>query len=278
MAQERSAGEHHGGLLLINLGTRLVERKFEYAEPSASLRTRPQHLGLRGVASHEGHIYLAASDRLFKLSSDFREIGAWENAYLMHAGEVEVRAPHAFVVSSDHDSILGFNLKREAFDWALHVDLRGHAFRGRIYDPQESDGPLRLGKLGLNDIHVNEHGMYMSGERSHGMLHFNGRAVRMAAELPGGAVNARPFRDGVLFNESDSGCLRYSGRGDGREDRALRLSSARTRGLCALSESLVAVGTCPAGLAVFDLARNEEVMRLRISEDPDVAIQSLALV
>ena len=44
----------------------------------------------------------------------------------------------------------------------------------------------------------------------------------MSAELPPGTHNARPFRDGVLFNDSDANVLRYAGRETDDEDRALR--------------------------------------------------------
>ena len=40
-------------------------------------------------------------------------------------------------------------------------------------------------------------------------------------ELPAGSHNARPWRDGVLFNDTEADALRYAGRGEGREDRAL---------------------------------------------------------
>ena len=62
--------------------------------------------------------------------------------------------------------------------------------------------------------------MYLTGLKTGGMLLFNGREVRMAVELPPGTHNARPFRDGVLFNDTEASLLRYSGR-EGREDRAL---------------------------------------------------------
>ena len=47
------------------------------------------------------------------------------------------------------------------------------------------------------------------------MLLFNGREIQMAVELPPETHNARPFRDGVLFNDTEANVLRYAGRGDG---------------------------------------------------------------
>ncbi len=80
-----------------------------------------------------------------------------------------------------------------------------------------------LNKLHLNNVHCTKGGMYLTGLKTGGMLLFNGREVQMAVELPPGTHNARPFRDGVLFNDTEANALRYAGRGDGREDRAMRV-------------------------------------------------------
>jgi hypothetical protein len=63
--------------------------------------------------------------------------------------------------------------------------------------------------------------MYISGLRTGGMLHFNGKSILMSAELPPGTHNARPFRDGVLFNDSNANTLRYAGRHTDAEDRVI---------------------------------------------------------
>ena len=105
----------------------------------------------------------------------------------------------------------------------MHVETQQFRFRGRVFDPRKDDGPLMLNKLHLNNVHCTKGGMYLTGLRTGGMLIFNGREVRMAVELPPGTHNARPFRDGVLFNDTEADVLRYAGRGEGREDRAMRV-------------------------------------------------------
>ena len=116
--------------------------------------------------------------------------------------------------------------------------------------------------------------MYLTGLRTGGMLLFNGRTIQMAVELPPGTHNARPFRDGVLFNDTEANLLRYAGRGEGREDRAMPVPTyppesllhndvdqsgiARqgfARGLAVLSDTLVAGGSSPSTVTVYDLTR-----------------------
>ena len=88
-----------------------------------------------------------------------------------------------------------------------------------------------LNKLHLNNVHCTQGGMYLTGLKTGGMLLFNGREVQMAVELPPGTHNARPFRDGVLFNDTEANVLRYAGR-DGAEDRAMRVPDL-SRGVAA---------------------------------------------
>ena len=151
-----------------------------------------------------------------------------------------------------------------------------------------------LNKLHLNNVHCTKGGMYLSGLRTGGMLLFNGREVQMAAQLPAGSHNARPFRDGVVFNDTESNALRYAGRGEGREDRALPVPRydpatlqnndldeshiARpgfARGLCVLSDTLVAGGSSPSTVSVYDLAANERLLSVNLTMDVRNAIHGL---
>ena len=126
------------------------------------------------------------------------------------------------------------------------------------------------------------------------MLHFNGKAIRMAVELPAGTHNARPFRDGVLINDTEADALRYAGRGEGEEDRAMRVPAyppeelthagedtsglARpgfARGLCVLSERVVAGGSSPSTVTLYDLAGNRRLLSVNLTMDVRNAIHGL---
>jgi hypothetical protein len=128
------------------------------------------------------------------------------------------------------------------------------------------------------------------------MLLFNGSRVQMAVELPPGTHNAQPFRDGVLFNDTEADALRYTGRGEGREDRAMKVpryapellthvdldqsSVARqgfARGLCVISSSIVAGGSSPSTVSVYDLAANTRLLQVNLTMDVRNAIHGLAV-
>lgn len=250
--------------------------------------------GLRGIAVLDDVIYIAASDELFAYTPDFRLLGSWRNRWLKHCHELDVWDGSIFLTSTGFDSILAFDTRKQAFHWALHVDMEQFNFRGRIYDPGGDDGPLMLNKLHLNSVSCHKGGMYLSGLRTGGMLHFNGDKIRMSVTLPEGTHNAQPFRDGVLFNDTASDRVVYRGRGEGKEDRALgvpvydpaeltqrQLDDNRiarqgfARGLCVLSDRVVAGGSSPSTITLYDLKDSRQLMSVRLTTDIRNAIHGL---
>ena len=286
-------GDSHGGVYLVDLAARTVEQKLDWNTADIDWGGRGGDRGLRGIAFDGETVYIAASDELFAYSPDFGLLGRWRSAYLQHCHEICVYERTLFLASTGYDSILGFHLDRKAFHWAMHVDALRFRFKARRYDPAAADGPLPLGKLHINNVFCAAGGMYLSGLRTGGLLHFNGKTVSMAAELPAGSHNARPFRNGVLFNDSASDRLRYSDR-DQREDRALPVPKYRpralrgvgadesgvarqgfARGLCALGGAVVAGGSSPATLSVYDLQGNQRLGSVNITMDVRNAIHGL---
>ena len=286
-------GESHGGAFLIDLETREIRQVLDWNNAGIDWHGRGWDRGLRGIAFDGDTVYIAASDELFAYTPDFRPVGSWRNPYLKHCHEIAVWERTLFLASTGFDSILGFDLDRKTFNWAMQVITHQFRFKGRGFDPQKDDGPLMLNKLHLNNVHPARGGMYITGLKSGGMLLFNGREIQMAVELPPGTHNARPFRDGVLFNDTEANALRYADR-DSREERAMlvptysadslvnrdidRSGLARqgfARGLAVLSDTLVAGGSSPSTVTVYDLARNIRALSVNLTMDVRNAVHGL---
>lgn len=287
-------GESHGGVYLLDVERQTVEQTLDWNTVDIDWQGRGWDRGLRGIAFDGERVFIAASDELFAFTTDFQPLGSWRNAYLKHCHEICIHDRSLFLTSTGFDSILAFDLDSHRFHWGMHVQRKGYEFAVQRFDPQVDSGPLMINAMHINNVHCNDHGMYVSGLKSSGMLHYNGTDINMAVELPSGTHNAQPFRDGVLFNDTEDNVLRYSGRAEGKEDRALpvpmpeandlerlELNDGHTarvgfaRGLCVLSSSVVAGGSSPSTISLYNLAANEKIMSVVLSKDVRNAIHGL---
>ena len=288
-------GESHGGVCLIDLQAREVVQAIDWNTVDIDWQGRGWDRGLRGIAFDGELVYMAASDELYAYTPQFHLVGSWRSPYLKHCHEIAVHGRELFLTSTGFDSILGFNLDKRCFDWALHVQMQQYQAGFARYDPTGTAGPLALNKLHLNSVYADESGMYICGLNSGGMLQYTGDRIVMWVELPPGTHNARPFRNGVLFNDTEAGTLRYSGR-DEREDRIMKVPTydpetltyrdadttgiARqgfARGLCVLTETMVAGGSSPSTVTVYDLKDNELLLSVNLTRDIRNAIHGLAV-
>jgi len=288
-------GESHGGVYIIDIEGQEVRQVMDWNTTDIDWQGRGWDRGLRGIAIDDETVYIVASDELFAYTPGFKLIGSWRNPYLKHAHEMSIHERMLYITSTGYDSILGFDLDKRQFVWALHIDLDRFNFKGSVFNPLGDDGPLLLNKLHLNNVHTNENGMYISGTKSGGMLHFNGESVYMSVTLPEGTHNAQPYRDGVLFNDSKADAVRYASR-TGEEDRALKVPKydaadienngiddtkvARQgfgRGLCLINDRVVAAGSSPSTVALHDLQDSKTLLSVNLSMDIRNAIHGLEI-
>lgn len=284
-------GESHGGVFLINLESDQVLKPVDWNTLSIDWRGRGWDRGLRGIEFHGDKIYIAASDELFVFDQSFRVIASYRNRYLKHCHEVFVHGHHLFLTSTGYDCILGFNLQTESFDWALRIVTDGMVFGARPFDPNGDKGPLLVNKLHLNSVHCDDGGMYVSGMHTGALLRYGGKAVGVVVTLPGGVHNARPYLDGILFNDTRSDVVRFespttrvalpvprfapdslthTGLDDSRVAR-----QGFARGLCVLSDGTIAAGSSPSTITIYDLEGKRAVKAINLSLDVRNAIHGL---
>jgi hypothetical protein len=263
-----------GSLFLIDLESRSVLQPLDLNNARFPWQDNGRERGLRGIAFDGDSVYCMSSDTLYAFNSAFEFQESWTNPYLRHCRGIAVIERKLFVVSSGFDSVIGFDLDSKTFDWALQVKSRGFDIGAHPFDPMSDDGPIMLAKLDLREINCDGSGMYITSDK--GVLRFNGNSIGIAVELPPGSHDARPYRDGVLFNDSEAGTLRYAGRGEGEEDRSMEVGEF-SRGLCLLQDTIVASGSSPAAISVYDLAANEKLFSVQISEDEHSAIHTIAV-
>jgi len=289
-------GDSHGGVYLVDVERCTVDQVIDWNTGDIDWQGRGWDRGLRGIAFDGDRVYIAASDELFAYTPDFKLIGAWRNPYLKHCHEITVYQRKLFLTSTGFDSILAFDLDKQLFDWGMTVQSSGYQYKVQRFNPLASDGPVMFNKHHINMVFCNQHGMYISGLKTGGMLQYNGHRINMAVELPPGTHNAMPFREGVLFNDTNDNVLRYSGRGEGEEDRAMPVPvypeeqlthqdkgddvmarAGFARGLCVLSDTVVAGGSSPATVTLYELAKNTKIASVNLTKDVRNGIHGLAV-
>jgi len=284
-------GESHGGVYLVDFDHDRAAQVLDWNTMDIDWQGRGWDRGLRGIAFGDETVYIAASDELFAYSPDFRLLGSWRNRYLKHCHEICRHERTLFLTSTGFDSILGFDLNRESFSWGLNVAAVGDGFVGRPFDPEFDDGPAPSNALHLNNVHCEAGGMHISGLRTSGILLFNSRELRRWVSLPVGAHNARPFRGGVLFNDTEADVVRFATRQGERvfqvprfpDERLTHVSpddarlarQAFARGLCVTDDGVIAAGSSPSTITLHSLNPGARSRMATLTYDVRNAIHGL---
>jgi len=275
----------------VNFGNDRAAQVLDWNAMGIEWQGRGWDRGLRGIEFNDDTIYIAASDELFAYTPDFRLIGSWRNRYLRHCHEIFRHERTLFLTSTGFDSILGFDLDGKGFSWGLQVAALGNGFVGTPFDPEFDDGPAPSNTLHLNNVYCAPGGMHISGLRTAGILLFNGRELRRWVTIPIGAHNARPFRDGVLFNDTEADVVRYTSRGGERvfqvphfpaeslthlgQDDSRIARQAFARGLCAIDDETIAAGSSPSTITLHDLRPGARARMVTLTRDVRNAIHGL---
>jgi hypothetical protein len=216
-----------------------------------------------------------------------------KNHYLKHCHEICVYEQTVFLTSTGFDSLLAFDLDKKRFVWGFHLQRQYDQWAGHTFDPRWEMGPRPVNNYHINMVHVDSTGIYLSGLRTKALLHINSKMeVSKVCSLPTGAHNARPYRDGLLFNDTEDECVRYVGR-DG-ESTAFKIVTydeadiefagfdesniARQgfgRGLCPVGDRLVAGGSSPSTISIYDFQSNLKVGSVNLTMDIRNAIHGL---
>ncbi len=300
-----SQGESHGGIYRVDFNTQQVDQLVDWNTADIDFTGRGWDRGLRGIEFHGDEIYIAASDELFVYDQNFKIRRSFRNNYLKHCHEISKLDRHLYLTSTGHDSILAFDLDKQAFVWAIHLAMTENGPVGTVYDPNGiqgpggAKGPAALNTLHLNNIHTDARGLFVSGMRTRSMLHVaSGGKVRLIVDLPEGIHNARPYGEGVIFNDTAANCLRYARRDGTQQVFAVPLYDASElthtelgddklarqgfgRGLCIIpgenGHDLVAAGSSPSTISLYDLGSGATLARVNFSMDIRNAIHGLEL-
>ena len=284
-------GESHGGVYLLDLDKGSAAMAIDWNTAGIDWQGRGWDRGLRGIAFDGNRIYIAASDELFVYSPDFELLASYRSPYLKHCHEIACHQRRLFLTSTAYDAILGFDLDENRFSWGLHIAGHGDEFRASPFNPAGQHGPPANNKLHLNNVFCNEKGMYISGLRTGGLLQYTGRRITILASLPEGIHNARPWRDGVLFNDTESNVVRYVTPDlncvfqvptypvdqlthTDMDDLGIARQSY-ARGLCLIGDKVIASGSTPSTITLHDVDTMKTTHSVNLTMDIRNAVHGL---
>ncbi|NIL95009.1 MAG: hypothetical protein GTO71_11395 [Woeseiaceae bacterium] len=286
-------GDSHGGIFTIDFEAQDVRQHVDWNTGEIDFEGRGADRGLRGIAFDRDDIYVAASDELFRYDRDFRITGSYRNRYLKHCHEISRMDRTLFLTSTGFDSLLAFDLDRNDFIWGMQIARALNGWAGTVFDPRTAAGPAPSNHFHVNMVHVDGSGVYVSGLRTKAMLHINSKfELNEVCNIPQGAHNAQPYRNGVLVNDTQSDAVRYSDR-DGTnkafaivtyDEEDIEFSGiddskiARQgfgRGLCPVGERLVAGGSSPSTISLYDIDSEQMVATVNLTMDIRNAIHGL---
>ncbi len=286
-------GDSHGGLFLVDMAARASTCVLDWNTGGISFEGRGADRGLRGIVLAGQDVYVAASDELFVLDSRFRIVASFRNAFLKHCHEMSLHDGKLWLTSTGFNSLLRFDLASRRFDLGLALAPQAGALSVAAFDPDGAAGPSPSATLHINNVHVDDTGVYLSGRHIPALIRIQSGAISAVSRLPPGTHNARPFRGGVLFNDTESDCVRWLSpqasvslpvprhdpaglTGVGLDQSGLA-RQAFGRGLCVLSDTLVAAGSSPTTVAIHDLGAGRTPTTLQLTNDVRHAAHGLAI-
>jgi hypothetical protein len=299
-------GESHGGVYLVDMATDSIEQVLDWDDPSIDWEGRGGDRGLRGIAFSDDRVFLAASDEIFIYDRGFRPLGSIRNPYLRHCHEITTSGHRLFITSTGFDSVLEYDLAAGRF-------VKGYCLRfGRLwrvrrlrrslgvhprprlstFDPNEPNGPEPGDTSHINSVVFKDDTLYVSGVGLRNVWSVRDDGLQSYARIPYGSHNARPFRDGVLLNHTETDRIAFISRA-GRSLRSFPLShyepdrllhsglstdlarQAFGRGLAVVSDDLIVGGSSPATLTAYQFDPPEILKSINVSMDIRNAVHGL---
>lgn len=298
-------GESHGGLYLLDLEKEHFRKVLDWNDCNINWEGRGGDRGLRGIAFHKEDIYIAASDEIFIMDRDFSIKDSIKNRYMKHCHEIFIYEDTLYITSTGFDSVLEFNILSQKFVRGYYLRYRGiiiprilkkvnvNIMPGlKIFNPNSNDGPEAGDNLHINNVYCENSVIYVSGTRLRGILYIRDLKARSLARIPYGTHNARPFKKGILLNNTRAESIQYIDRSGKikasflikRYNEKELLNSklpkdharqAFARGLCVYKNDYIIGGSSPSTISLYHFDDQIPLKAINLTLDIRNAVHGL---
>ena len=282
-------GDSHGGAYLIDLESRSHEQVLDWNRVEINWEGRGMGRGLRGICFVGDEIYIAASDELFVFDRAWNLVRSYKNKFLHHCHEISFDGErYIYMTSTSFDSVLRFDVQTESYDKGWWFGVGKFGVGAKEYDPNGKVGPPHSDTLHINQVFVDDGGIYISALRLGIMwtLKLDSGQVGQHAKIPVKTHNCQPIDSGLLvMNSTGDDCIVVADRRGKVLERfvyPLYEESAMShtnlgkdyarqgfgRGLCVDADTgLVIAGSSPGTVSAFDRGLGEMVASVNVSMD-----------
>jgi hypothetical protein len=264
-------GESHGGVYLIDLEAREVRQVIDWNGAGSTGRAAAGTVACAASPSTARRLH-RCERRALSPSRRFPCVGSWRNPYLKHCHEIAVweRRCSSPRPASTHPRL---RPRQKDFSWAMHVGTQFRSAAALRSAQGRRTARCSTSCISTTCIAHRRH-VRLGTQRPAGCCCTTGARSRWRSSCRRHAQRA-PFRDGVLFNDTRPNVLRYAGRGGSGGPRdavpryptiarcnptwtqaASRARASRADSQCSPTR-VVAGGSSPSTISVYDLARNE---------------------
>ncbi len=302
-------GDSHGGVYLIDLESESVDKQLDWNTIDINWEGRGGDRGLRGIAFWRDRIIIAASDEIYFFDQRFNRLGSARNPYLGLCHEIWVDGDRLILTSTGFDSILEYDLTADRFVSGLAIRLNIDPTKTTTvgpkdlaitpFDPSTTGGPSPGDTTHINSVSRANGMTFIAGVQLPVMFVSDGKRVGTFARLPTWTHNARPWRDGVIYNSTGQERVCFSGR-DGtlrasieihKHDPATLTNTNLTsdiarpnfgRGLAHWTgdpdqPGILVGGSSPSTVSVFDIDRSQRIKTISFGNDVRNAPHGLAV-
>ncbi len=283
-------GEQHGAVYLLDLDQQAGAQVLSWTLPSIDWTGHGGARGLRGIGFAAEKVFIAAANELLVFSPDFELLASHRSPYLAEAQGLVVFENRVYIVSAGFDALLAFDLELNSFAWGMQLSHDEAGLRATPFEPGGTLGPSPRKRMALQSVYADPRGLFISGPGALGLLHFDGQRIAQLVSLPEGARDARPWRDGVLFNDSSADAVRFLTPEHNRVFAVLpypeaayesaELEVARphfARGLCVVDETNFASGSSPLTITLHNIENMKTTQRFNLDMDVRHAVHSMAI-
>lgn len=287
-------GESHGGVYLVDLESGSHRQVLDWNVSGISWEGRGADRGLRGIAFYRGQVVLAASDEVFVYDPQFRPVTSYRNRYLRHCHEICVSGDTLFAASTGFDSALVLDLRSGRFvaGFCLRRDPASRKLSFAEFDPNSDRGPAAGDTVHLNTVFFENGSLFISGLHMRQLYQLDNAGLQSFARIPLSSHNARPYREGVLLNDTAGDRVLYANlqgetirafpvvrypeealtHADLPEDHARQ---AFARGLCVADKDVLIAGSSPSTISVYWLGEPQRSKAVNLTMDVRNSVHGL---